>query len=159
MLEVVPALRAFARTLTRDPTEADDLVQDTLVKALGHLDQFAPGTNLRAWLFTIERNTFYTTYRRKRRETPLPVEEMATAVSHPKQEWTLKMKAANAALQQLPEDQKEALVLVSGAGLSYEDAAAVCGCAIGTIKSRVSRARLRMLSLLEVDSHEEFLKD
>lgn len=157
ILELIPSLRAFARSLTKSPSEADDLLQETLVKALANIHQFAPGTNLRAWLFTIERNTFYTNYHRKRRESAVPVDDMYGISCQPSQEWSLKLKVVHTALQQLPNDQREALVLVGGAGLSYEEAAEICGCALGTIKSRVSRARTRLMELLKVDDDEEFL--
>lgn len=157
ILDLIPSLRAFARSLTRSPTEADDLLQETLLKALANIHQFSPGTNLRAWLFTIERNTFYTNYHRKRRETAVPVEEMHGVYSEPSQEWSLKLRTVHKALQRLPEDQREALVLVGGAGLSYDEAAEICGCALGTIKSRVSRARTRLLELLDVGKDENFL--
>jgi len=158
IIDLIPALRAFARSLTRNATEADDLLQETLVKALANIGQFTPGTNLKAWLFRIERNAFYTQHRKRRREGPLPAEEVAEPSTLPEQEWWLKVRAVDHALQALPDDQKEALLLVSDGGLSYEEAAELCGCALGTIKSRVSRARSRLLTLLQVDSQEEFLE-
>jgi len=158
IVALIPALRAFSRALTRDATEADDLLQETLTKALGHVHQFAPGTNLKAWLFTIVRNTFYTGYNRRRREVVSPLDEAIEMRSEPSQDWSLKMHAVDAAMRQLPPHQREALTLVGCAGLSYEEAAAVCGCALGTIRSRVSRARTRLLELLEVDALEEFLE-
>lgn len=159
MVEMLPALRAFARSLTRNPAEADDLVQETLTRALASLHQFTPGTNLKAWLFRIERNVFYTRYRKHHRETAAlsrEVEDMRSV--GPQQEWALKIRALRQALEEVPEDQREALLLVSGSGLSYEEAAEVCDCALGTIKSRVSRARTRLLVLLQVDHHEDFLE-
>jgi RNA polymerase sigma-70 factor, ECF subfamily len=159
ILELVPALRAFARALTRDAAEADDLLQEALLKALASLHQFRPGTNLRAWLFTIVRNTFYTNYRKSRRETPTAPEDMNTQVCEPGQYWSVKMRALHAAILKLPADQREALMLVGGAGMTYEEAAEICDCALGTIKSRVSRARSRLLELLDSNSSEEFLND
>ncbi|WP_370877768.1 sigma-70 family RNA polymerase sigma factor [Xanthobacter agilis] len=153
VLEFLPALRAFARSLTRNRTEADDLVQETLLKALANVDRFDPGTNLRAWLFTILRNTYYTDMRKRRRET-----EGLSVLAHqdsnvgPSQEWSMTLKSLQEALTHLPDDQREALVLVGAAGLSYEEAAEVCGCALGTIKSRVNRARTKLLVLMGAEA-------
>ncbi len=149
----LPALRAFARALTRGRSEADDLVQETLLKALSNIDKFQSGTNLRAWLFTILRNSFYTDIRKRKRES-----EGLSMISHqeehrgPEQEWSLTLKSLEEALKLLPDDQREALVLVGAAGLSYEEAANVCGCAVGTIKSRVNRARSKLLNLMGADA-------
>ncbi|MFG1418572.1 sigma-70 family RNA polymerase sigma factor [Xanthobacter sp. V0B-10] len=153
VLEFLPALRAFARSLTRNRTEADDLVQETLLKALANIDRFDPGTNLRAWLFTILRNTYYTDMRKRRREN----EGLATLAQQdgnvgPSQEWSMTLQSLQEALGHLPDDQREALVLVGAAGLSYEEAAEVCGCALGTIKSRVNRARAKLLVLMGADA-------
>jgi len=149
VLELLPALRAFARSLTRNRTEADDLVQETLLKALSNIEKFDPGTNLRAWLFTILRNTFYTDTRKRRRENDgLSALAQQDSNMGPGQEWSVTLSSLKTALEQLPADQREALVLVGAAGLSYEEAADVCGCALGTIKSRVNRARARLLVLM-----------
>ncbi|TDU00519.1 RNA polymerase sigma-70 factor (ECF subfamily) [Azorhizobium sp. AG788] len=153
VLEFLPALRAFARSLTRNRTEADDLVQETLLKALSNIDKFDPGTNLRAWLFTILRNTYYTEIRKRRREN----DGMSTLAQQdtnmgPAQEWAVTLKTLKSALEELPSDQREALILVGAAGLSYEEAAEVCGCALGTIKSRVNRARAKLLVLMGADA-------
>lgn len=159
IIEMIPSLRAFARSLTRNVSEADDLVQETLLRALASLHQFRPGTNMKAWLFRIERNVFYTNYRKRNREcTVLSKEAEDIPWVDAPQEWSVKARAMDAALSQLPHDQKEALMLVSGTGLSYEEAAEICGCALGTIKSRVSRARTRLLTLLQVYHHEEFME-
>lgn len=159
IITLMPSLRAFARSLTRNASEADDLVQETLLRALSSLHQFRPGTNMKAWLFRIERNVFYTNYRKRHREGTVLSREVEDIpwVEAP-QEWLIKARAMDNALAQLPNDQKEALLLVSGTGLSYEKAAAQCGCALGTIKSRVSRARSRLLLLLQVYHHEEFME-
>ena len=123
-----PALRAFARSLTRNRTEADDLVQETLLKALSNIDKFDPGTNLRAWLFTILRNTYYTDIRKRRRESDgLSVLAQQDSNMGPSQEWSMTLNSLKDALAQLPDDQREALVLVGAAGLSYEEAAGLCG--------------------------------
>lgn len=153
VVALLPALRAFARALTRGRSEADDLVQETLLKALSNIEKFQAGTNLRAWLFTILRNSFYTDIRKLKRES-----EGLSAMSHqeehrgPEQEWSLTLKSLEEALARLPDDQREAVVLVGAAGLSYEEAANVCGCAVGTIKSRVNRARSKLLHLMGADA-------
>jgi RNA polymerase sigma-70 factor (ECF subfamily) len=150
LLAQTPALRGFAWSLCHDAAEADDLVQDTLVKAWSHRDRFAEGTNLRAWLFTILRNTFYTAISRRRREVrDEDGQEAARLVSPADQEWSVSLNDLRAALTRLPATHREALVLVGGAGMTYQEAAEVCGCAIGTIKSRVNRARARLMVLLD----------
>ncbi len=149
VLELLPALRAFGRSLTRNRTEADDLVQETLLKALSNIDKFDPGTNLRAWLFTILRNTYYTEIRKRRRETDgISTLSQQDSNMGPGQEWAVTLRSLKEALELLPADQREALVLVGAAGLSYEEAADVCQCALGTIKSRVNRARAKLLVLM-----------
>jgi RNA polymerase sigma-70 factor (ECF subfamily) len=155
---MIPALRAFAWSISRNGSDADDLVQDTLIKAWSHRDKFEPGTNLRAWLFTILRNTYYTAIVRRRREVRDEDDQYARSMtSAPTQEWGLAMKALQTALDQLPTEHREALILVGAAGLSYEEAADICGCALGTIKSRVNRARTRLLKLMEADQASEVL--
>jgi RNA polymerase sigma-70 factor (ECF subfamily) len=155
---MIPALRAFAWSISRNGSDADDLVQDTLIKAWSHRDKFEPGTNLRAWLFTILRNTYYTAIVRRRREVRDEDDQYARSMtSAPTQEWGLAMRALQAALNQLPTEHREALILVGAAGLSYEEAADICGCALGTIKSRVNRARTRLLKLMEADEASEVL--
>ncbi|MGQ3672944.1 sigma-70 family RNA polymerase sigma factor [Xanthobacter sp. TB0136] len=153
VVELLPALRAFARALTRDRSEADDLVQETLLKALSNIDKFEPGTNLRAWLFTILRNSFYTDIRKRKRESEgLSMLGLQSSNAGPEQEWALTLKSLEEALKHLPDDQREAVVLVGAAGLSYEEAANVCNCAVGTIKSRVNRARTKLLTLMGADA-------
>jgi RNA polymerase sigma-70 factor, ECF subfamily len=150
VVALIPALRAFAWSLSHNAADADDLVQDTLVKAWTHQTKFEPGTNLRAWLFTILRNTYYTAATRRRRETPDPDGVHAATLScAPSQEWSMTMHALHSALQQLPDEHREALVLVGAAGLTYEEAAEICGCALGTIKSRVNRARARLVRIMD----------
>ena len=149
---LIPALRAFAWSLSHNGSDADDLVQDTLIKAWSNRDKFEPGTNLRAWLFTILRNTYYTSVLRRRREVRDETGEYAGALkSPPTQDWTVAMRALQVALQQLPDEHREALILVGAAGLSYEEAAEICGCALGTIKSRVNRARARLLKIMDAE--------
>jgi RNA polymerase sigma-70 factor (ECF subfamily) len=150
---MIPALRAFAWSLSHNGSDADDLVQDTLIKAWTNRDKFEPGTNLRAWLFTILRNTYYTHVLRRRREIRDETGEYAGALkSPPTQDWSVAMRSLQTALQQLPDEHREALILVGAAGLSYEEAAEICGCALGTIKSRVNRARARLLKIM--DAHD-----
>jgi RNA polymerase sigma-70 factor (ECF subfamily) len=149
---MIPALRAFAWSLSHNGSDADDLVQDTLIKAWTHRDRYEPGSNLRAWLFTILRNTYYTQVTRRRREVRDETGEYASTLkTPPSQDWTVAMHALQAALLELPAEHREALILVGAAGLSYEEAAQICGCALGTIKSRVSRARVRLLKIMAAD--------
>jgi len=149
---MIPALRAFAWSLAHNGSDADDLVQDTLIKAWTNRDKFEPGTNLRAWLFTILRNTYYTQVLRRRREVRDEAGEYAgTLKTAPTQEWSVAMRALQDALQQLPAEHREALILVGAAGLSYEEAAEICGVALGTIKSRVNRARARLLKIMDAE--------
>ena len=150
---MIPALRAFAWSLSHNGSDADDLVQDTLIKAWSNREKFEPGTNLRAWLFTILRNTYYTNVLRRRREVRDEMGEYAGALrTPPTQDWSVAMRSLQEALQQLPSEHREALILVGAAGLSYEEAAEICGCALGTIKSRVNRARARLLKIMDADS-------
>ena len=152
VLALIPALRAFAWSLSHNAADADDLVQDTLIKAWTHREKFQPGTNLRAWLFTILRNTYYTiTVRRRREVADENGKHAATLCSGPTQDWSVAMRALQAALKQLPDEHREALILVGAAGLTYEEAAEICGCALGTIKSRVNRARARLLRLMDAN--------
>ncbi len=150
---LIPALRAFAWSLSHNGSDADDLVQDTLTKAWTHKDKFAEGTNLRAWLFTILRNTYYTAVTRRRREvSDVDGKHAATLTAPATQDWSVAMRSLESAMRQLPDEHREALVLVGAAGLTYEEAAEICGCALGTIKSRVNRARTRLLKIMEADS-------
>ena len=155
--KLVPNLRAFARSLSGSADQADDLVQETLVKAWRHRDSFAPGSNLKAWLFTILRNA-YLSERRKRK---LEVEDrdgvFAARVSvHGEQSGHMDLLDFSKALDNLPPDQKEALVLIGAEGFSYEEAALMCGCAVGTIKSRVNRARVRLAEVLKVNGASDY---
>lgn len=160
LLDLVPNLRAFAVSLCGDSDRADDLVQETLMKAWDHLDSFAEGTNLRAWLFTILRNTYFSDCRRRRREVEDRDGARAAELAvHPGQQGHIDLQDFKRALQMLPPDQREALILVGAAGFSYEEAAAISGCAVGTIKSRVNRARSKLAQLLGVSSVEEFGPD
>ena len=139
MLEELPRLRRYARMLVRDQARADDLVQECLVRAIGALASFQPGTNMRAWLFTILRNTLYNETKRARRMVE-QTEEPVSAVSGG-QEEALAMRDVQRAFNSLPDIQKEVVLLVAVEGMEYEDAAAVLGVPVGTVKSRLSRAR------------------
>ena len=157
LLAVIPNLRAFAVSLCGNIDHADDLVQETLVKAWTNIDSFAKGTNLRAWLFTILRNIYYSEYRKRRREIADPDGAFAAKLSTaPAQSGHMDMLDFRAALQELPDDQREALILIGASGLSYEEAAGICGCAIGTMKSRVNRARNRLAEMLSITSGKEY---
>jgi RNA polymerase sigma-70 factor (ECF subfamily) len=160
LLEAVPSLRAFALSLTGTSDRADDLVQETLVKAWDKQDTFQLGSNINAWLFTILRNEFYSQMRKKGREVSDSDGIFASKLaSHPEQEGKLDMQDFREALAQLPEDQREALILVGATGLSYEEAAEVCGVAVGTVKSRVSRARTQLGEILSVNNASEWGPD
>jgi RNA polymerase sigma-70 factor (ECF subfamily) len=135
-------------------------VQETLLRALAHIDSFEPGTNMPAWLFTILRNLFRSEYRKRRREVEDAEGRYAdTLKSNPEQTGRVEFQEFRTALDKLPPDQREALILVGASGFSYEDAAAICGCAVGTIKSRVNRARTRLADLLSIDSVDDFGPD
>ena len=152
LLDLIPFLRAFARSLCGNQETADDLAQETLVKAWQARNMFAPGTNLKAWLFTILRNQFYSDRRRAWRQAPWD-QDAAERIpgSTAEQSWAAELSDTARALSQLSDEQREALILVGAGGFSYEDAAAICHCAVGTVKSRVARARKSLLSLLEGD--------
>lgn len=155
---MIPTLRAFAWSLSHNGSDADDLVQDTLIKAWTHADRYQPGSNLRAWLFTILRNTYYTQLTRRRREVRDESGAYASTLKSPAtQDWTVTVHSLQAALAQLPPEHREALILVGAAGLSYEEAALICGCALGTLKSRVNRARARLLKIMEADEAGELM--
>jgi RNA polymerase sigma-70 factor (ECF subfamily) len=160
VLNAVPSLRAFAISLCGNVDRADDLVQETLLRALANINSFQPGTNMSAWLFTILRNHFRSEYRKRRREVEDADGSYAeTLKSHPEQHGRMEMSEFKTALAQLPSDQREALVLVGASGFSYEEAANICGCAVGTIKSRVNRARTRLAELMAIDGVDDFGPD
>ena len=160
MLGAVPSLRAFAISLSGNVDRADDLVQETLMRAIANIDSFQPGTNMSAWLFTILRNLFRSEYRKRRREVEDADGSYAdTLKSQPEQGSRLEFNEFRAALDKLPPDQREALILVGASGFSYEEAAAICECAVGTIKSRVNRARTRLADLLSIEGAEDFGPD
>ncbi|HEX5508677.1 MAG TPA: sigma-70 family RNA polymerase sigma factor [Pseudolabrys sp.] len=160
ILGAVPSLRAFAISLCGSVDRADDLVQETLVRALANIDSFQPGTNMAAWLFTILRNHFRSEYRKRRREVEDSDGHYAeTLKSQPEQHGRVEFTEFRAALAKLPTDQREALILVGASGFSYEEAAHICGCAVGTIKSRVNRARTRLAELMAINGAEDFGPD
>jgi RNA polymerase sigma-70 factor (ECF subfamily) len=160
LLALIPNLRAFAFSLCGNPGRADDLVQETLLKAWSHLDSFQEGTNLRAWLFTILRNSYISELRRRHREVEDSDGKKAASLSvAPAQQAHLDMLDLRKALDLLPPDQREALVLVGAAGMSYEEAAEITGCAVGTVKSRVNRARNKLTCLLGIESGDSFGPD
>ena len=140
--------------------EADDLVQDTIMKAWAKQDSFELGTNIKAWLFTILRNEFYSQMRKRGREIQDSdgafTERMAV---HPAQYGSMDLQDFRKALDALPSDQREAVILIGASGFSYEEAAEICSCAIGTMKSRVSRARTRLQELLQVTGEADYGPD
>ena len=156
MLAAVPSLRAFGIFLTGNRDRADDLVQETLMRAWGHIDRFERGTNLEAWLFTILRNRFHTEYRKRKHEVEDADGSYAARLkTYPDQQSHLDYEDFLTALPKLPPDQREALLLVGAQGMSYEEAAEVCHVPLGTIKSRVNRARIRLTALLDLNSEAE----
>ena len=160
ILAAIPSLRAFAVSLCGNVDRADDLVQEALTRALANIDSFRPGSNMSAWLFTILRNHFRSEYRKRRREVEDPDGwHAANLKSHPEQEGHIEYEELRAAMAQLPDDQREALILVGATGFSCEEAAEICGCAVGTIKSRVSRARKRLTGLLSIEDASDFGPD
>lgn len=153
LVGLVPELRAFALSLSRNPSAADDLVQETVLKAWAKLDSFTPGTNMRAWLFTILRNTFYSGARKAQREVADVDGAHAARLSQgPDHDGRLALRDFAVAFAKLPDEQREVLILIGASGLSYEEAAQTCGCAVGTIKSRLNRGRARLAELLETAS-------
>ena len=149
LISAIPSLRAFAVSICGNSDRADDLVQETLVKAWGSLATFSEGTNLTAWLFTILRNIYYSEFRKRRREAPDPDGLIAGRLVAPESQHAhMDFLDFRDAMQKLPLDQREALILVGASGMSYEEAAQICGCAPGTMKSRVNRARNRLSDLM-----------
>ena len=160
MLAAVPSLRAFAISLCGNVDRADDLVQEALLRALSNISSFQPGTNMSAWLFTILRNLFRSEYRKRRREVEDVDDYYAGQLtSLPEQNSRVETNEFRAALNQLPPEQCEALILVGASGFSYEEAAQICGCAVGTIKSRVNRARSRLAEILSIRDASDFGAD
>ena len=160
LLAAIPSLRAFAISLSNSPDRADDLVQDTIMRAWKNIDRFEPGTNLNAWLFTILRNLFHSEYRKRRREVEDGDGSYAASLRvAPEQVAKLDFQDMRTALAKLSQDQREALLLVGAEGLPYEEAARICGVAVGTIKSRVNRARIHLAQILGIDDAQEIGPD
>ena len=154
LVGLIPHLRAFARTLTGDPTAADDLAQDAMMKAWDARASYQMGTNMKAWTFMILRNQFYSEKRRSWRQTQLDqeaAERTLMAVDDP--EAPVALDEMRLGLGMLPPEQREALILVGAGGFAYEEAAEICGCAVGTVKSRVSWARRALQGTLEVGAY------
>jgi RNA polymerase sigma-70 factor (ECF subfamily) len=150
LVGLIPQLRAFARTLAGDPTAADDLAQDAMMKAWDARASFELGTNMKAWTFMILRNQFYSEKRRSWRQAQLDqdaAERTLVAVDDPS--GPISLDELRMGLGMLPAEQREALVLVGAGGFAYEEAAEICRCAVGTVKSRVSRARRALQLILE----------
>ncbi|RTL65315.1 MAG: sigma-70 family RNA polymerase sigma factor [Hyphomicrobiales bacterium] len=159
IVDLIPALRAFARTFCRAPDDADDLVQETLLKGLANLDKFEPGTRLKSWLFTIMRNTHYTRVKIAAREAPGLLDcASSRPVSEASQDWSMQSKEVHQAIQQLPPHQREVLMLIGVLGVSYEETADICGCAVGTVKSRLNRARAGVLEMLGENSSQTLVE-
>jgi RNA polymerase sigma-70 factor (ECF subfamily) len=159
MLAAVPEMRAFALSLCHQRDRVDDLVQEALLRAITGIQSFKGG-NLTAWLFTILRNNFLNEYRKRRHEvSDAEGYFVGTLTSQPDQEARLQLAEFRHALAQLPHEQREAVVLVGGAGLSYEEAARIGHCAVGTMKSRAFRARARLAELMGLDSPQDLGPD
>jgi RNA polymerase sigma-70 factor (ECF subfamily) len=155
LVALIPHLRAFARTLAGDPTAADDLAQDAMVKAWDARRSFQMGTNMKAWTFMILRNQFYSEKRRSWRQSQLDqeaAERTLVAIDDPAA--PLALDELRLALGELPLEQREALILVGAGGFAYEEAASICNCAVGTVKSRVSRARRALQATLARGDYE-----
>lgn len=150
ILIYIPALRAYARALCKSAPDGDDLVQETLLRGIEKSHLYQPGTNMRAWLFTIMRNHFISHCRKAWRERTGPADCASSLPKvEPDQEWHLQVTELRAALEALPLHYREAIVLVGVLGESYIDAAEIMKCDVGTIKSRVNRARAMLRKALE----------
>jgi RNA polymerase sigma-70 factor (ECF subfamily) len=155
LTELIPHLRAFSRSLCGNATLADDVAQDALLKAWNARERFIPGSNLKAWTFTILRNQFYSIKRRSWRATSLePEVAEQTIVANSDAEQSMHLNDLRRGLDMLKDDQREAIILIGASGLSYEEAAEICDCAVGTIKSRVSRARKALETIMASGSFE-----
>jgi RNA polymerase sigma-70 factor (ECF subfamily) len=160
MLSAIPRLRAFAMSLVRNPDRADDLVQETLVRACQNIRQFTKGTNMVAWLITILRNECYSERRRRCRELEDADGMYARTLVAPAQQLSHpECRALCDALAKLPHEMREPLLLVTTGGLSYSEAAQACGCELGTVKSRVNRGRARLASMLALETPADFAAD
>lgn len=152
LVVLIPHLRAFARSIAAI-SDADDLAQESMLRAWRARASYQPGTNLKAWIFTILRNQFFSVQRRAWRTQPLdPVVAEDTLIANDDPSAREDLVDVRNAMQLLPHDQKEALILAGPAGLTYDETAKICGCAVGTVKSRVSRARATLVAILEAKS-------
>ncbi len=155
LVALVPHLRAFARTLCGDAAAADDLAQDAVLKSWDARSSFQMGTNMKAWTFMILRNQFYSEKRRSWRQTQLDQDAAErTLVAADDPEAPVALDEMRLAMGMLPSEQREALILVGAGGFAYEEAADICGCAVGTVKSRVSRARRALHGILERGAYD-----
>jgi RNA polymerase sigma-70 factor (ECF subfamily) len=153
LIRYLPNLLAFAMSLRRNRQDADDLLQETMLKAWSNIDTFTEGTNLRAWLFTIMRNTHNTQYRKSEKERMNEYLGDASEVGvPPRQMSTAEARDILKALQKLDHHQRETLLLVAAQGFNYEEAAKIVDCPVGTIKSRLNRARKRLAKVLAMRS-------
>jgi RNA polymerase sigma-70 factor (ECF subfamily) len=160
MLAAVPDLHGFAIALCRRADRADDLVQEALLHAIDKIESFTPGTNMSAWLSTILRNNFCNEFRKRRREVSDSGEYLAgTMAAQPEQESRIRFAEFRGALAKLPDDQRAALLLVGASGLSYDEAAEICRCPVGTIKSRTNRGRVRLAELMSIDTADDLGPD
>lgn len=160
LVALIPSMRAFAMSLSGRADVADDIVQDALMNAWAKQESFQPGTNFKAWMFTIIRNLFYSKMRKRGREIQDSDGVFAERLSvPPAQLGNLDLQDFRKALGLLPEDQREAIILIGASGMSYEEAADICGCAVGTIKSRVNRARNKLQELLSVTGADAYGPD
>ena len=155
LVALIPHLRAFARTLTGDATRADDLAQDAMLKAWDARASYQAGTNMKAWTFMILRNQFYSDKRRSWRTAELdPEVAERTLVATDDAEALIALDELRLGLAMLPAEQREALILVGAGGFAYEEAAEICDCAVGTVKSRVSRARRALQAVLAAGAYD-----
>jgi RNA polymerase sigma-70 factor (ECF subfamily) len=155
ILAAMPALKRFAMRLSGHADRAEDLVQEAVCRGLTNADRFEPGTNVQAWLFTILRNFFMSNYRRRRNEVDDPHGmHVAGLAMAPGQSVHVDLKDFVVAFRTLSRDQREALTLIGVQGYSYEEAAGMTGVAIGTIKSRVNRGRVRLVEILKLEEDE-----
>jgi len=157
MLAAIPGLRAFAISLCRHRDQADDLVQETLLRGCSNISSFLPGSKLSAWLITILRNLFYSEYRKRRRNFETVDDHVETLTEQGTQFAKIEHLELPAALATLRAEEREALVLIGASGFSYIEVASICGCAVGTVKSRVHRARARLAELLSIESSDPLL--
>jgi RNA polymerase sigma-70 factor, ECF subfamily len=149
LADLMPFLRVFARSLSGRPELAEDLAQETLAKAWQSRRAFTPGTNLKAWLFTILRNEFYSHLRRAWRQTPWDAELSNSLAAPPgEQRWVVELSDMARAMYELPEVQRDALILVGVGGFTYDEVAVFTKTAVGTVKSRVSRGRQSLRTIL-----------